>query len=216
MCRINTELRDHLVAPAVAFVVPHLNCLLVAHNGIVGTGQNLALHGPKGKRVFALQVLPAKKECFDSPRACLAQCQPGRQVVGLLVDVQDIRLEFIQAMSEFRIVVQMVVTVEADRISAQYVAVRMRALQLDAPGRIVPIRRNNCQQVDIFGLPDQFQFCLVRAHKARLGKQQDAHGILVRPQVERWRESRCVRRGLTTPKLQQSTDCAGDPLFVAG
>jgi hypothetical protein len=71
---------------------------------------------------------------------------PGGKVVGLLVDVEDFRPSFSNALSQVGIVVQVIASVEHDRIRQKTVAFQVHPLQFELALRVLPTERDNhCQ-----------------------------------------------------------------------
>ena len=90
--------------------------------------QNPALAPAEGRWIPALNVLPAEEERFGVRLSGLAQRVPSRKVIGFLVDMHDVGLKFAHLPPERRIVMQVVIPVEAYWNRPQLITGRETAL----------------------------------------------------------------------------------------
>src|SRR5690606_6253719 len=79
-----------------------------------------------------------------------------------------------------RIVMQVVIAVEAQRIDKEPVALGVNALQRLGAGRVFPHGRHDDRQLDALMSGDSFQLGLVTANKAGFGDHQNTHDSMSR------------------------------------
>ena len=120
--RIDAKLGNDRQRPLKALLPPDGRRLLAADQRVVSMSQHPALDQPEGEWIAPLEVLPGEEQrlCPDAARS--PNREVGGEVVRLLVDVHDLRREFRDPPGQPRIIVQVEVPVEANRLDDQAVA----------------------------------------------------------------------------------------------
>ncbi len=107
---------------------------------------------------MAQNILPRKKDELGPSLLGDTQRQPCGQVIWLLIHVNNVRPEFCNPLPERGPMVQMIVSVEAQRLNPQLIPVCVLALKLNPAGRIVPVGGHHHRKINIRMTADGAEF----------------------------------------------------------
>ena len=121
---IHAELRDDAGRAGVAFGAQHPQRFAAAGNRVGAATKHAALEPAKRGRVVAHLVLPGEEQRARADASSQPTAVRGRQVVRLLVQVNQVGSDVTQHAAQPGPIEEVVATVEADRLDAQVVRVR--------------------------------------------------------------------------------------------
>src|SRR5262249_20520363 len=114
--RIDAKLRDDSQPSSIAFGAPDRSCALRPRDGIINRSQCPAFPYRKGPRIASQNVFPAKKQRSRPRSPGSAQRMPCGDVIWLLVDVDNVWMDFSHAARRCRKIMQVEIAVEPNRL----------------------------------------------------------------------------------------------------
>ena len=129
-----------------------------------GLEQRVELKEVERRRIEPVDILPRKEDRFRPGLPPLPDCVGRGKVVGFLVDMHHVGLPFAEVTPQLRVVVPMVVPIEANVFGYQIIACRKAGFQRLPMVAFTPKRRHDGPELDIRKLRNLLQLALVRAY----------------------------------------------------
>jgi len=123
---------------------------------------------------MAQQILPRKPQRLRPQPSGQDVGVKGRQIVGLLINVDNIGALTPQQTSQCGIEMQVKIAIPHQGQRLQPISHGVRALQTGHAALVAPGRRHRCHKFDAGNGGELLQFTLIDPHQAGLGQQDHA------------------------------------------